>query len=143
MFVVKTGQGCGTMLPISLDHTSGVPIYVQLKDAIRTAVRTGAFRQGTQLPTVRQMAVELKINANTVSRAYMELERDGVISTQQGRGTFVTLSREIDYQNLAAMEEMIEELLVQAAKIGFSVEDVLAVLETKRRVQRQLEDQEV
>ena len=111
------------MLPISLDHTSGVPIYVQLKDAIRTAVRTGAFRQGTQLPTVRQMAVELKINANTVSRAYMELE--------------------LDYQNLAAMEEMIEELLVQAAKIGFSVEDVLAVLETKRRVQRQLEDQEV
>ena len=131
------------MLPISLDHTSGVPIYVQLKDAIRTAVRTGAFRQGTQLPTVRQMAVELKINANTVSRAYTELEREGVISSQQGRGTFVTLSKEIDFQKLAAINQMIDELLIQAEKIDFSVDDIMAVLENKRRIQRQSEKYEV
>ena len=108
------------MLPITLDHASGVPIYVQLKDAIYTAVRTGSFRQGTQLPTVRQLAVELRINANTVSRAYTELEREGVISSQQGRGTFVTLSKEIDFQKLAAINQMIDELLIPAEKIDFS-----------------------
>ncbi|MHC1759163.1 MAG: GntR family transcriptional regulator [Negativicutes bacterium] len=127
------------MLPITLDHASGVPIYVQLKDAIYMAVRTGSFRQGTQLPTVRQLAVELRINANTVSRAYMELEREGVISSQQGRGTFVTLSKEIDFQKLAAMNQMIDELLIQAGEIDFSVDDVMAILETKRRAQRQSE----
>ena len=131
------------MLPITLDHASGVPIYVQLKDAIYTAVRTGSFRQGTQLPTVRQLAVELRINANTVSRAYMELEREGVISSQQGRGTFVTLSKEIDFQKLAAINQMIDELLMQAEKIDFSVDDIMAVLETKRRIQRQSEKYEV
>src|SRR5665647_1496613 len=118
------------MLPITLDHTSGVPIYVQLKEAINTAVRTGVFCQGAQLPTVRQMAVQLMINANTVSRAYAELEREGVISSQQGRGTFITLSKEINYYNLATMEQMVEELLAQAEEIGFDAEDVSAVLET-------------
>ena len=131
------------MLPITLDHASGVPIYVQLKDAIYTAVRTGSFRQGTQLPTVRQLAVELRINANTVSRAYTELEREGVISSQQGRGTFVTLSKEIDFQKLAAINQMIDELLIQAEKIDFSVDDIMAVLENKRRIQRQAEKYEV
>lgn len=131
------------MLPITLDHASGVPIYVQLKDAIYTAVRTGSFRQGTQLPTVRQLAVELRINANTVSRAYTELEREGVISSQQGRGTFVTLSKEIDFQKLAAINQMIDELLIQAKKIDFSVDDIMAVLENKRRIQRQSEKYEV
>ena len=124
------------MLPITLDHTSGVPIYVQLKEAINTAVRTGCFRRDEQLPTVRQLAIQLKINANTVSRAYMELERDGVISSQQGRGTFVTMAKEINHQNMAALEQMIEDLLIESAKLGFSFEDVQAVLEAKRRMQR-------
>ena len=128
------------MLPITLDHTSGIPIYVQLKEAINTAVRTGVFCQGAQLPTVRQMAVQLMINANTVSRAYAELEREGVISSQQGRGTFITLSKEINYYNLATMEQMVEELLAQAEKIGFDAEDVSAVLETKRQAKRQPDD---
>ncbi len=131
------GQGGGRVLQISLDYTSGVPIYIQLKEAINTAIRTGAFRQGAQLPTVRQMAVELKINANTVSRAYTELERDGVIASQQGRGTFVTLPREIDPGKLASLEQMIGELLRQAGEMGFSDEDVAAVLETAKRTKRQ------
>jgi len=65
------------MAPITLNYTNGIPIYVQIKEAYRNAVLTGAFAQGTQLPTVRQLAVQLKINANTVSRAYAELEREG------------------------------------------------------------------
>jgi GntR family transcriptional regulator len=131
------------MLPISLDYTSGVPIYVQLKEAIKNAVRAGAYPQGAQLPTVRQMAVQLKINANTVSRAYTELEREGVISSQQGRGTFVTLDREIDYQKLTQLERMVERLLSEADGLGFTVSDVLAVLENIRRVHQNARDEEV
>jgi GntR family transcriptional regulator len=131
------------VLQITLDYTSGVPIYIQLKDAINTAIRTGAFHQGAQLPTVRQMAVELKINANTVSRAYMELEREGVIASQQGRGTFVTLSREIDHRKLAFLEQMVADLLRQAGELGFTGEDVAAVLETAKRTKRQSEYKEV
>lgn len=125
------------MLQITINYTSGVPIYIQLKEAISTAIRTGAFCQGAQLPTVRQMAVELKINANTVSRAYTELERDGVIASQQGRGTFVTLPREIDPDKLVCLEQMILELLRRADEMGFSDEDVVALLETTKRAKRQ------
>ncbi len=133
----------GGLLQITLDYTSGVPIYIQLKEAINTAIRTGAFCQGAQLPTVRQMAVQLKINANTVSRAYIELEREGVIASQQGRGTFVTLSREIDRRKLASLEQMVGELLRKAGELGFTVEDVAAVLETTKRVNRHSDYEEV
>jgi GntR family transcriptional regulator len=131
------------MLPLTLDYTSGVPIYVQLKEAIKNAVRAGAYSQGAQLPTVRQMAVQLKINANTVSRAYTELEREGVISSQQGRGTFVTLPQDIDYRKLAELERMVEQLLKDAREIGFSADDVTAVLDNIRRLTLHASDKEV
>ena len=118
------------MVPINLNYTSGVPIYVQVKDAIKNAILTGAYPQGAQLPTVRQMAVELKINANTVSRAYTELEREGVLSSQQGRGTFVTLSKHIDYEKLAVLVDLARKLLKDAQTLGFSPHDVQAVLES-------------
>ncbi|MBP1764691.1 MAG: putative transcriptional regulator [Firmicutes bacterium] len=121
------------MLSISLNYTSGVPIYVQLKDAIKLAVKAGVYSQGAQLPTVRQLAVQLKINANTVSRAYAELEREGVLSTQQGRGTFITLPNEIDYEKLTRMEQLAEQLLADSAGMGFTIDDVLAVIENIRR----------
>lgn len=122
------------MLAISLNYTSGVPIYVQLKDAIKHAVKAGVYPQGAQLPTVRQLAVQLKINANTVSRAYAELEREGVLSTQQGRGTFITLPNAVDYEKLGRMEQLAEQLLTEAAGMGFTIDDVLAVIENIRRV---------
>lgn len=121
------------MLPIDLDHASGVPIYVQLKEAIRDAVRAGAYSQGTRLPTVRQLAVQLRINANTVSRAYADLEREGVISSQQGRGTFVTLPQGIDRSGLKRLEQGAEELVAAAEELGLGLDDVIAVLENIRR----------
>ncbi len=120
------------MLPINLDYTSGIPIYVQLKEALKNSVRTGTYSQGSQLPTVRQLAVELKINANTVSRAYAELEREGVLSTQQGRGTFVTLSQEIDYDKLAKLEKLTVRFWGDAQKLGFYDEDIQAMFESVR-----------
>ena len=73
-----------------IDAGSPLPIYAQLEQAIKRAVISGALAGGAQVPTVRQLAVDLKINANTVSRVYMELERRGVLETRRGIGTFVT-----------------------------------------------------
>ncbi len=76
-------------MPFNINVDSRIPIYVQLKEAIKLAIATGKFPPGSQLPTVRQLAVQLKINANTVSRVYLELESEGVVATRQGKGTFV------------------------------------------------------
>src|SRR5581483_2161284 len=68
---------------------NGVPIYVQLREQILAAIGRGALKPGSQLPTMRQVAVALKIDLNTVQRAYAELERDGILATVRGRGSFV------------------------------------------------------
>ena len=77
-------------LPIALDTKDPTPLYAQLERAIRVAIGTGKMRGGDQLPTVRQLAVDLRINANTVARVYLALERDGVVETKRGVGTFVS-----------------------------------------------------
>jgi GntR family transcriptional regulator len=75
--------------PFSVDPRSGVPIYLQLIEQVKRLVAMGALTPGEQLPTVKQLATDLTINPNTVSRAYHDLERDGVIETSPGRGSFV------------------------------------------------------
>lgn len=77
------------MLPDLELRDNGIPIYVQLREQILAAVGRGALKPGAQLPTMRQVAVALKIDLNTVQRAYAELERDGVLTTMRGRGSFV------------------------------------------------------
>jgi len=72
-----------------VERTSGTPIYVQLKRQLLRAVATGVLKAGDQVPTVRQIAVDTKVDPNTVNRAFSELEREGILQTQQGRGTFV------------------------------------------------------
>src|SRR5882672_9202930 len=74
---------------ISIDPRDPTPIYAQLERALRAAIATGRLAPGDQLPTVRQLAVELRINANTVARVYAELERAGVLETRRGVGSFV------------------------------------------------------
>src|ERR1700759_5270394 len=80
----------GTMLSDLEIRDNGIPIYVQLREQILAAVGRGALKPGAQLPTMRQVAVALKIDLNTVQRAYAELERDGVLAKLRGVGTFVT-----------------------------------------------------
>jgi GntR family transcriptional regulator len=75
--------------PFSVDPRSGVPIYLQLIEQVKRLVAMGALAPGEQLPTVKQLAMDLTINPNTVSRAYHDLEREGVLETTPGRGSFV------------------------------------------------------
>jgi GntR family transcriptional regulator len=74
---------------LQIDSESKVPIYVQVEDQVRALIAAGQLRPGEQLPTIRELAADLRVNYNTIARAYLELDRDGVISTQRGRGTFV------------------------------------------------------
>ena len=75
---------------VSIDERDPTPIYAQLERGLRAAIATGRLRPGDQLPTVRQLAVDLQVNANTVARVYAELERAGVIETKRGVGSFIS-----------------------------------------------------
>jgi len=113
---------------LTLDTASGVPIYRQIVDWVRVRVAGGGLTAGQQLPTVRQMAVDLHVNYNTVARAYQELERAGIVHTMQGRGTFVA-SRPVPVDEVVRatkLRHLVTELLAKAAEFGFTPGEVVA-----------------
>jgi GntR family transcriptional regulator len=109
-----------------LDNSTGVPVYRQLIDQVLLAISSGALRGGEQLPTVRQVAVDLAINPNTVMRAYRELEIRGTLATQQGLGTFVTTKgvKEDEAQRQARLSRLAAECASKAGAEGFTVREV-------------------
>ncbi len=115
------------------------PIYAQLERAIRFAIATERLRVGEQLPTVRQLAVDLKINANTVARVYAELERAGILETQRGVGTFVrarqdgTLKRAMRQSRERELRAFADRILAEALELGFSLDEVVDHLTSKRQ----------
>jgi GntR family transcriptional regulator len=117
-------------LEISIDPKSGVPRYRQIIESVKFAIARGHLIPGDQLPTVRQLAVDLEVNPNTVIRAYREMEIEGVLDTQQGSGTFVTDERpEIDALERSRMlDQILTELLARASGYGFTLEEVLGGL---------------
>src|SRR5436305_13229415 len=125
---------------LQLDGSSGVPVYRQLIDQILTAIASGKLAAGDQLPTVRQVAVDLTINPNTVMRAYRELEIRGILSTQQGTGTFITEQKVKagEAQRRRRLSQQVGALVARAGAEGFNLEELLEVLrdlqdEHKRR----------
>jgi GntR family transcriptional regulator len=112
------------------DTTSRTPIYRQLIEQVRSAVARGRLEPGERLPSVRQLSRELVVNPNTIARAYTELEREGTLITQQGRGVFVAEPRS-DLTKRARqkqLEERLEQLIVDAVHLGFTAEEFLALL---------------
>jgi GntR family transcriptional regulator len=110
-----------------LDFRSHIPIYVQIVDRVEHLIATGALEPGDQLPTVRQLAAELRVNFNTIARAYRILDENGVISTQQGRGTYVLEAPPPDKAaNLRAeaIDSLTRTYLDEAGRMGFEIEDV-------------------
>ena len=108
------------------DTSSQRPIYRQLIDQIRRAIARGILKPGERLPSVRQLSRELVVNPNTVARAYADLERDGTLVTQQGRGVFVAqpgsdLTKKARRKQLVAK---IDDLLVEAIHLGFTEEEL-------------------
>jgi GntR family transcriptional regulator len=121
---------------VAIDTRDPTPIYAQLERGLRAAIATGRIRPGDQLPTVREMAVDLRINANTVARVYAELERAGVLETRRGVGSFVSATpaqahppREHDRR----LRTFVTRVLADADAVGFTVEDLVAALEEHQR----------
>ena len=116
-----------------IDFRSHIPIYVQLVERVKHLVATGTLQPGDQLPTVRQLAAELRVNFNTVARAYRLLDETGVISTQQGRGTYVLEvppPEEAVRLRKQVLDGLSRSFLQEASRMGFQAEEVWAELET-------------
>jgi DNA-binding transcriptional regulator YhcF (GntR family) len=109
-----------------LDPASGVPFYRQIIDQVLAGIATGALLRGERLPTVRALAVELAVNLNTVARAYKELEIRGVLTTQQGSGTFVsTAAVSIDeVERQRRLGQLLDEFLARAAAQGLTLGEI-------------------
>jgi GntR family transcriptional regulator len=116
---------------IQLDFRSDVPLYLQMMEQIQNLVLNGSLKPGDQLPTVRQLATELRVNFNTVARSYRLLDEAGLISTQRGRGTYIwdqpgaETSLHLRQQSMA---ELTRRYFSEAARLGFSPTEVEAAL---------------
>lgn len=119
---------------ISLDFRSDLPIYTQVVEQVRQLVANGGLKPGDQLPTVRALASELRVNFNTIARAYRMLDEAGIISTQQGRGTYIldepapALNDEL---RLASLDALAHRYLEAAARLGFTAEQAVEHLAQK------------
>jgi GntR family transcriptional regulator len=122
---------------VTIDPRDRTPIYAQLDRGLRAAVASGRLRPGDQLPTVRQLAVELRINANTVARVYAELERTGVLETRRGVGSFISASARTEArpapERTRRLRAFATRVLADAEAAGFTIGDVLAELATHRQ----------
>jgi len=123
---------------LKIDQRSGVPVYRQIIDQVLGGVAAGSLRPGDQLPTVRQLAVDLAINPNTVVRAYRELEIREVLATQQGTGTFLTNKKppidELEHRR--RIGQLCGELLSRAGAEGIELSEIVAYfneLQSERR----------
>jgi GntR family transcriptional regulator len=113
-----------------LDTSSGVPFYRQIIDQVLLAVADGRLSPGTQLPTVRQLAVDLSVNLNTVAKAYREMEIRGIVDTQQGTGTFVSTRRaeRKTSERRKALEGLVDRFVSLASSSGFSLDELAEAL---------------
>ena len=111
----------------ALDLHTDIPVYRQLIDQVRTGIASGALTAGDQLPTVRQLAVDLAINPNTVMRAYRELELGGLLETYQGTGTFISNKKPekktVDRER--QLGQMVGEFAARAGAVGFTLEELI------------------
>jgi len=117
-----------------IDGKSGVPYYRQIIEQLKFAIARGDMQPGDRLPTVRQLAVDLSINPNTVIRAYRELEIEGILDTQQGSGTFIgDRQPDIDpMEKQRMLDQILTDLLARASAYGYTLEDVLEGLRQRK-----------
>jgi GntR family transcriptional regulator len=120
----------------SLSPSHPMPLYAQLTRAIQFAIATGRLKIGEQLPTVRQLAVDLRLNANTVAKVYAELERSGILETRRGVGTFVC-ARHFEAKNRpdheSILRDLVDRFVEEAGAMGFSPDDLIAQLQSRRK----------
>lgn len=118
------------MIKFTLDYSSGVPVYRQIIDQITFGIASGQLKLGEQLPTVRALAVELKVNLNTVSKAYKELEIRNILETQQGTGTFINQTEQVmkDHEREDKLKDICTQFSSVALSYGFTLDEVIQAL---------------
>jgi len=121
-----------------IDSADRTPLHAQLERGIKAAIATGRLAVGDQLPTVRQLAVDLKVNANTVAKVYAYLERAGMLETRRGVGTFVAARTEAPQEESLRRTELnrlVDRFLADLSSHGFRVDDAMPVIESRRHQQ--------
>jgi GntR family transcriptional regulator len=130
-------------LTLNLDFHSGLPIYTQIVNQIQSQLVNGILKPGDQLPTVRALASELRVNFNTVARAYRILDEERIISTQQGRGTYIIeipppeISEKLRQESLA---ELTQRFINEAFRLGFSEREVSQMVKDRLKIGRESTD---
>jgi GntR family transcriptional regulator len=121
---------------VSIDSRDRTPLYAQLERGLRASIATGRLQPGDQLPTVRQLAVDLRVNANTVARVYADPERAGVLETRRGVGSFISAAGPAEarpsQERTRRLRAFVTRVLADADAAGFTIADVLAELASHR-----------
>jgi GntR family transcriptional regulator len=114
-----------------VNTSSGVPIYVQIETQVKNAIAAGALKRDQALPSVRKLAADLGINPNTVARAYQELERDGVIATIPGGGTYVAenVPRLLKSEKLRRLQPYARQIAVEGVQLGLTDQEIMRALQ--------------
>ena len=132
-------------LTLRLDFHSGLPIYTQIVNQIQNQLATGCLKPGDQLPTVRALAQELRVNFNTVARAYRILDEARIISTQQGRGTYIT---EIPPPNISeklrneSLEALTQRFISEAFRLGFLEKEISQMFRDSLKVRKEAQNKQ-
>ena len=123
----------GVLESFAIDHNSGLPVWIQIKNRIAYLIGSGAFVPGDRLPTVRALAVDLDISYNTVNRAYMDLEREGYISTRKGRGTFGAERHDLGAHTASdsPIELVIDDMIRVCSNAGLADDDIVAMVQAR------------
>ncbi len=119
-------------MKLHIEPESKVPIYIQVEEQIRALIAAGQLRPGDQLPTIRELAADLRVNYNTIARVYLDLDRDGVISTQRGRGTFVAgVPDEAQMARVRQekLKSIVSSALDEAHSLGYATGEITSVVE--------------
>lgn len=122
-----------TNKPFSIDKSSGVPIYVQLSEQIRLLIRRGVLSEGDAMPTVRALAVDLRVNANTVARVYRDLQSEGLLSLRRGLGTFVEGTTEgptLGKKEFRTLTRQATQLVAASRQLGLTAPELCQLIET-------------
>jgi DNA-binding transcriptional regulator YhcF (GntR family) len=114
---------------MTLKFDENLPIYIQIMDYIKKKIIIGEIKEGEKLPSVRELSSELKVNPNTISRVYQELEREGLTYTQRGMGTFITDDKDILFNlKKTVAKDIVSKFIYQIKELHFSKDEIIALI---------------